>query len=250
MLVRDCYSLIILGLWIRTLSNVRESFSKSWAIGLIDHLQSSLIENDLAVSVSWTTGSRYSNVVAKIKSLPDDTSPLGQELSAQFSEVIQSLENVVFAESSTKKIYILPERRFNTDYLLNNPAKLIKDGIFIKLDEIARYDITAACKSLLFGQATAAAFHILRATESVLKSYYFHHRKKNRLKKPMWSDMVAQLQAKKTGKPPLSLLKALDNIRQTYRNPTQHPEAIYDLDRVQDLFGVCFDVIGQMGAEL
>jgi hypothetical protein len=39
-------------------------------------------------------------------------------------------------------------------------------------------------------------------------------------------------------------------IRTNYRNPTQHPEAIYTIDTAQDLFGVCIDVLGKMASEL
>jgi hypothetical protein len=38
----------------------------------------------------------------------------------------------------------------------------------------------------------------------------------------------------------------LDNIRVSFRNPTQHPEAIYDIHEVQDLWSICVDVINRM----
>ncbi|MDQ8037424.1 MAG: hypothetical protein REI12_08385, partial [Pedobacter sp.] len=103
---------------------------------------------------------------------------------------------------------------------------------------------------ILFGEATAAAFHILRATQSVLKSYYYIHRKQNRLANPMWANMIDQLRAKTKNKPPAALLSALDLIRTEYRNPTQHPHATYQIDSAQDLLGVCIDVIGKMAEEL
>ena len=66
----------------------------------------------------------------------------------------------------------------------------------------------------------------------------------------MWANMVEQLKAKTRNKPPATLLNSLDLIRSAYRNPTQHPEATYEIDSSQDLFGVCLDVIGKMGSEL
>lgn len=66
----------------------------------------------------------------------------------------------------------------------------------------------------------------------------------------MWAAMVDQLKAKTRNKPPLTLLNSLDLIRAAYRNPTQHPEATYEIDSTQDLFGVCLDVIGKMGQEI
>ena len=51
----------------------------------------------------------------------------------------------------------------------------------------------------------------------------------------MWGPMVDSLRKRKTrvSKP---LLDNLDNIRYSFRNPTQHPEKTYDIEEVQDLF--------------
>jgi hypothetical protein len=42
------------------------------------------------------------------------------------------------------------------------------------------------------------------------------------------------------------LLDNLDNIRHSFRNPTQHPDKIYDIQEVQDLFGLCIDAVNRM----
>jgi hypothetical protein len=42
------------------------------------------------------------------------------------------------------------------------------------------------------------------------------------------------------------LLNQLDYIRAQFRNPTQHPDKIYDIQEVQDLWGLCVDVINRM----
>ena len=175
---------------------------------------------------------------------------MGEQLAGLVQSQSAMIETVVFPESAIKRIYVLPNRRFNSEYLLSSPQKLLKEGTFEKLDEIAKQDIASACRCILFGEATAAAFHILRATESVLKNYYFLYKKQRRLEKPMWGPMIVELRAKTKSKPPETLLTSLDLIRSAYRNPTQHPEATYEIDSAQDLFGVCLDVIGKMGGEL
>ncbi|EOK5707145.1 hypothetical protein ACM6U7_004342 [Vibrio vulnificus] len=175
---------------------------------------------------------------------------VGEELRSKISKAYDYIEFVVFSESETKKIYEIPKRRFNSDYLLNSPNKLFAGDVFSKLDDIAQNDIKSACRCLLFGEATATAFHILRATESTLKSYYFMYRTEKRLRTPMWGNMLDQLNAMESNKPPEHLLTTLDIIRRVYRNPTQHPQATYETDSAQDLFGVCLDVIGKMGSEL
>ncbi len=42
----------------------------------------------------------------------------------------------------------------------------------------------------------------------------------------------------------------LNNIRRNFRNPTQHPDKIYDIEEVQDLFNLCIDVVDRMVPEI
>lgn len=163
---------------------------------------------------------------------------------------VQDLETVIFAEATTKKVFTLPERRYDVQHLMSSPEKLLKAGAYQKLSMLAQGDFQSACRCVVFGESTAAAFHILRCTEDTLKKYYFHHRKQKRLERPMWGNMLDQLKAKSRNKPPATLLKSLDLIRDSYRNPTQHPEAVYTIDTAQDLVGVCIDVLGKMLDEI
>jgi hypothetical protein len=103
---------------------------------------------------------------------------------------------------------------------------------------------------LSFGEGTAAAFHILRATEDTLKQYYLFFKKTKRVKKPMWGPMTNELHSNRAPRPPDDILSALDHVRTFYRNPAQHPEADYDIESAQDLFGVCIDLISKMGSQL
>lgn len=52
----------------------------------------------------------------------------------------------------------------------------------------------------------------------------------------MWAQMVEQMRAKSLS-PPESLLDQLDTLRIHFRNPTQHPEARYDIYEAQELLG-------------
>jgi hypothetical protein len=57
---------------------------------------------------------------------------------------------------------------------------------------------------------------------------------------------VKDLRKRKRTKPFSVLNNHLDNIRDSFRNPTQHPEIRYDIHEVQDLWSVCVDVINRM----
>lgn len=249
MIVQNTYVYIQIGLCIRLLRNVTVSQNASTSKKTLETLKANLQRGNFEVSLSAMTSITYGEMFTKLQAVGDDTR-LPPDVVRSLIDQSSILENVVFAEALTKKIYILPSRRFNTEYLLAEPQKLLKEGAYDKLEEIARIDFASSCRCILFGEATAAAFHILRVTESVLKSYYFHHRRQNRISRPMWGPMIDQLKSKTKNKPPSSLLASLDLIRTAYRNPTQHPEATYEIDSAQDLFGVCLDAIGKMTDEL
>jgi len=249
MIVQTTYAYIQIGLCIRLLRNITVAYKPEFAKSTIDDLTKSLRNGGFEVSLAWMHSNSFGDMRTAL-GVADEEKNLDPKLARGIVEQFSILENVVFAEAITKKVYVLPSRRFNTEYLLTDPKKLLKSGAFEKLEEIARTDFSSSCRCILFGEPTAAAFHILRATESVLKSYYHHHRKQNRLQKPMWGPMVDQLRAKTKNRPPETLLASLDLIRTAYRNPTQHPEALYEIDSAQDLFGVCLDVIGKMTDEI
>lgn len=250
MLVLDSYEYIKIGLVIRLLRHVAQHETADFVIKAQDDLKDLLESANFSVTLASMTSTRYGNMRSSVEAISPSTNQIGVTIAKSINAELTIIENVLFAEACTKHIYILPSRRFNTDFLLNSPDRLLKDGAYEKLHEIARTDIASACRCILFGEATAASFHILRATESVLKSYYFHHRRQNRLEKPMWGPMLEQLKNKTRNRPPAALLTSLDLIRTAYRNPTQHPQAVYQIDSAQDLFGVCIDAIGKMADEL
>lgn len=117
--------------------------------------------------------------------------------------------------------------------------------VFNKLPEIAIKDFDEAGKCIAFERSTAAAFHLLRATESVLRNYYLSIVKRNRVSPLNWGPMLKSLRSRKK-RPDDVLLDHLDGIRRNFRNPTQHPEKVYDINEAQDLLGICIDVVNRM----
>jgi len=179
-----------------------------------------------------------------------------EKLSLDQAERLRSAMNLVRktldAEASQKKAFAAsPKRGWEVDRLLNEPSSLFGGDVFSSFSDIARYDFQEACRCLAFERPTASAFHILRGTEAVLRDYYCAIVKQRRLepKKRQWGPMVEQLRQRRQP-PPGELLDALDQIRRNYRNPTQHPEAIYDLDGCQDLIGLCISVVNKMARAL
>lgn len=76
----------------------------------------------------------------------------------------------------------------------------------------------------------------MRATESVLRDYYRAVVKQKRVDPLLWGPMVEQMRTRKAKRPPTALLDQLDSIRIHFRNPTQHPDAVYDIHEAQTLW--------------
>ena len=247
---KSCYEYIHIGLCLRLLIQSNATDKKEFIEEHLEKLKQLLDNVSFEVSLAYTRADTFEKLEETIEEIESASTEIGDEINKKLSVELNILENIVFAEANTKKVFSIPQRRFNSTYLLSNPEKLLKKGLFEKLSDLAKSDISSAGRCLLFGESTAAAFHILRATEEVLKSYYLHHRKTKRLEKPMWGPMLNQLRAKNRNKPPVFLLDSLDLIREAYRNPTQHPSIIYEIDSAEDLIGVCLDSIGKMAYEL
>lgn len=176
----------------------------------------------------------------------------GNRFSSAVCEEVSKIANIlrptINAEAQGLFAHILTEQRYSSEYLLDDPWKLFAPDARSKLDDIAVNDIEEAAKCIVFERPTAAAFHLMRATESILKHFYCHLVRRNRVAL-MWGPMITALKAKRNP-PDAALLDHLDSLRRNFRNPTQHPEKIYDITEVQDLFGVCVDVINRMASDM
>lgn len=159
--------------------------------------------------------------------------------------VMQSLERTLEAELRGSEVFLPGDKRIDVTKLLSNVPALFAPNVFDLLPDIAKYDFGEACRCIALELPTAAAFHLMRGTEAVLRNFYLSIVRKDRLKQLNWGQVVDALRKRRTP-PPASILDHLDNIRRSFRNPTQHPDKIYDIEEVQDLFNLCVDVVNRM----
>ena len=238
------YIFIHIGLIIRLLHHAHV-----FGIGSIikegEKLVDNLIKADFVVSSAGLIDLK--EFLDQLKQEDAQTRRLTSDELKRMSKTMHIVETMVFAEARTKKIYILTESRFSLDSLINKPWLMFAKGAFNHFPELAVYDVSEAFMCIVLSRATATAFHILRATEATLRAYYCQVVKRGR-KQLMWGNMVTHL--RKRRKPDESLLNRLDYIRDTYRNPTSHPEASYTIEQAQDLLGLCIDVMNAMSKTL
>ena len=221
-----------------------EIFGQGGILQNIDKCLNALDELGLKVTkiAAWELR-KFRGELAKIS---DKSSLLSEEQCVKLKQICITLRSTLEAELQTLEAFVVTPKRFDIDKLLNNIGSLMSPGIFSALPDIVRYDLTEAGKCITFGRPTAAAFHLLRGTEAVLRHFYCTLIHRKRVSTLLWGDITKDLRTRKTTKKYTTLYNNLDNIRLSYRNPTQHPEATYDIDAVQDLLPLCFEVITRM----
>ena len=176
----------------------------------------------------------------------EDKQLLTPEHAAELKAGIEKVRSTLDAEIQGVGAYTPTPKRLDLKKLLDDVPALFAPSVFDTLPEIARYDLTEAGRCIAFERPTAAAFHVLRATEGVLRFYYRTMVRQKRIASLNWGPIVHDLRRRTRTRKYSVLNNHLDNIRDSFRNPTQHPEARYDIQEVQDLWSVCVDVINRM----
>ncbi len=252
MIKQDIWNYIQIGTDLRYLQEaekgryLKRKDDSGWILNNIKRVLDALDEFGLPVTKRASTGLR--EFYNKHRNCKFDTE-ITSEQASELRNIIKTLRHTFTAEAQGIFAYIVTDKRIDVDKLLDDVSALFSPRIFQLMPDIAQYDFMEAGKCIAYELPTAAAFHILRGTESTLRLYYCNHIKRGRLTTLLWRPMVEHL--RKCKKPmPKILLDNLDNIALNFRNPTAHPEYRYDIYEVQDLFNLCVDVNNRMISDL
>lgn len=164
---------------------------------------------------------------------PEDV--VKDDVTNRISKLISDADKTLDAELKLKKTYILTSKRIDIDKLTKTPNELLANDVWGRLSDQCKIDFAEACKCIAFSMPTATAFHIMRAVEEMVRQLYWTFVRQNRMPNPMWGPIIDKLRKKKQPRPTNKTLDHLDMIRNTYRNPTQHPDKNYSIDEAQDL---------------
>lgn len=201
------------------------------------------VEN-LNLQVTKRAASDLQVIYRRAKEMAKDAE-VDRELASDVTTAINKADATLEAELKLRDAFIVTPKRFDLEYLLEEPSELFAAGVFSLLPPICRFDLASACKAIAYALPTAAAFHLMRGTEGALCFYYRTIVKRGRVAPLMWGNMIAHLRGRRDA-PSKAILDHLDNIRANFRNPTQHPDARYDIDEAQDLLAVSIDAINRM----
>ena len=202
----------------------------------------------LNLHVTAQASKKLRSLRERLDNMPKD-SKVDKALADEVTKILEQIDATLDAELQLRSAFIVTQKRFQLDHLLSTPQSLFGHIVFENLPDICQFDFKEAGRCIAFGLPTSAAFHIMRGTEGVLRHYYCSIVKRERVKRFLWYDMVDHLR-KRRDAPPKPLMDNLDNIRVNFRNPTQHPDARYDMDEAQDLLSISIDVVNRMIKDL
>jgi len=154
---------------------------------------------------------------------------------------------VLRAETKNFFTFSISEKRIDSSKLIFNIELLLAKDVFNSLPDSIQYDFSEGGKCIAFECATASAFHVLRGVEGLLRLLLKKLSPTVDVSKMPWGDVVKELRNLNVADLGV-LLDNCDRIRYNYRNPTDHPEKIYDIDKAQDLFSLCVGVVNDIVA--
>lgn len=155
------------------------------------------------------------------------------------------LETLVNGELAVQSVYhVWPKRAYNVEILINSGENLFSIDVRENLNAQELYDLRQAGKCLAFEISTAAAFHMFRAAESVLRRYYsFVVGTAPKTKMRNWGAYIKHLrEAHVDGK----VILPLEQIKDLHRNPVIHPESQMQMEETLSLIGVLESAISAM----
>lgn len=183
-------------------------------------------------------------------SQPQSAGPIGWETAFNLSHKLQEFEAVLAAELSLGDIYVLREKSgYDTTALAENGIVIFPTSLAEKVPE-AIPDAMEAGRCIAFELPTAAAFHMHRLNEAVLRRYYTIVTGNS--PHPQNRNIRAYVDAlKKQQKGDKKVWGALSTLNNLHRNPVIHPgdrlespeEAISLLGSIQAVVGYMLKVI-------
>lgn len=188
------------------------------------------------------------NIRERLDSMDDDAT-VDAALAQEVKVACDKFDATLDAELGLRRAFVVTPGRFNTDHLLEEPWELLGNETVPWLPDIAFFDFVEACRAVAFGTSTAAVFHLMRCIEGMLREYYLAVVRQKRIKQQNWGPIVQHLRGRKRNAPPKTLLDHLDHIRTNFRNPTQHPEARYEIEEAENLLSLAIDVLDRMAKD-
>lgn len=160
--------------------------------------------------------------------------------------VLKNFEAVLTAQLQTSALYYVPTKGgFDTAALTDGGVALFPSDLHSKVPA-AVPDVVAGARCLAFDLHTAAGFHLHRANEATLRTYFdVVAGKENRPKTRNMGDYLKKMEGLGVGD--ARVIDVLRSLKDLHRNPLMHPEdVISTLDEALSLYAAVRAAIGYM----
>jgi len=165
----------------------------------------------------------------------------------RIESALKALETVLPNDMPDISAYIVSQKGiYRTEDLIVRADQHFPAEVRKNIPSQAIQDLIEAGKCLAFEVPTACAFHLWRAVETVMGAYYAKLSGSTFEKDKVTRNWAAYIQALNGKGADSNITKFLDHIRDEYRNPQTHPEAMLEVNEALGLFGVATSAIHQM----
>jgi hypothetical protein len=212
----------------------------------LDALVSQSLYRDSLVTCR-VAGERLRNEIASIISpSPDELISHFQEWS--LGEAKKEFKTIFLAELATlPAFFVTPKKPYHLPTLLEEGETLMPADLAVKVPE-AVFDVREAAICVAFERGTAAAFHLFRALESVVRAYY--KTVSQGLAPPKQRNLGVYIKALIKCNASGKVIAALTQLKDLHRNPIAHPEVAILPDEAVNISGMVRSAIAAMLTEL
>ncbi len=171
--------------------------------------------------------------------------------------LVEKFEQALAAELNRAPTYLAGKRGIYSTYdLAENAEAIFSDKLRGVIPAAAQNEFNTAGRALVFGLGTAAAVHMLRAIEMVLKLYYEAYAgapaAKGERNYAMYVKKLAAMadDEEKSARPDMRVIQMLAQIKSHYRNPLITPDAVTSVDEATQLFGMASALMSMMAEQI
>jgi hypothetical protein len=167
---------------------------------------------------------------------------------AKIIGALDDFQSILTGELAVADAYFVVEKKgFNTIRLVSEGEVIFPKDIPEKVPEAVQ-DLREAAKCIAFELPMAAAFHIFRALEAVLRRYWHIVSGDNSSKRHSIESYIRRFKKDNCADP--KIVSALEQLTNLHRNPLIHPQESVDLEEAMSIFGIAQSVMRAMVAKL